>query len=165
MIIAIDPSINHVGWARTGGKADAWQSGVLKVKGERVQDKLQHIRQLLVGEFSGRIPGTAVIEIPGKITYQRSTRYGKALNAEAIHKLCYAVGAICPTMADLGLVVETAIADQWKRSFCRSQFAAGKDYFMVTAQQITGRPVRTDHEADAICLAWWWQATQGGCER
>lgn len=161
MIIAIDPSINHVGWARTGGKADGWQSGVLKVKGDRVQDKLTHISQLLIGEFAERGPGTSVIEIPGKITYQRSSKYGKALNAESIHKLCYAVGAICPTMSDLGLKVETVIADEWKRSFSRSQFAAGKDFFMVAAAQIAGRPVKTDHEADAVCLAWWWQATQG----
>lgn len=160
MIIAIDPSINHVGWARTGGKADDWRTGVLKVRGDRVADKLTHISQLLVGEFSELAPGTAVVEIPGKITYQRSSKYGKSLNAESIHKLCYAVGAIIPALAELGLKVETVIADEWKRSFSRSQFAAGKDFFMVAAQQIAGRPVKTDHEADAVCLAWWWQATQ-----
>jgi|GEM_PF-2781053 len=153
MIIAIDPGLNNVGWAIIKSFID---SGVIRVKGNTLQEKLVFIRGALCSQFSLRGPGVCIIEMPGKITYARSQRGGKSLNMDSIHKLCMATGVIIVEMARLGYDIEFMVADEWKRSFCRRQFAAGKDYFLAVARQIAGREVKTDHEADAVCLAWWY---------
>ena len=157
--IALDPSLNHIGWAIIeDGKVDS--SGVINIKGDDLVDKLNGIRSELLARFANPDFPLCVVEIPGKITYARSTRGGKALNQDAIHKLCMATGVIIAEMFRLGYGVETAIADEWKRNFSRRQFAAGKDFFMAAAKQIAGREIKTDHEADAICLGWWWEKKQ-----
>ena len=156
MLLAIDPSLNHVGWAIIeDGKVD--ESGVINVRGENIPDKLSDIRLALATKFRERDFSAVVVEVPGKITYARSTRGGKALNQDSMFKLCMATGVIIAETSRLGYEVETAVADEWKRNFSRRQFAAGKDFFMAAAKQIVGRAIKTDHEADAICLGWWWE--------
>ena len=155
MILALDPSLNHIGWAIIeDGKVD--DSGVINIKGDTLVEKLSTIRVELWTRFKGTGVADTVVEIPGKITYARSARGGKALNTDSMHKLCMATGVIIAELSRLGYEVETAVADEWKRNFSRRQFAAGKDFFLAAAKQITGREIKTDHEADAICLGWWW---------
>ena len=155
MLLAIDPSLNHIGWAIIeDGKVS--ESGVINARGNTLVAKLSAIRVELLVKFTQRDFTTAVVEIPGKITYARSARGGKALNTDSMHKLCMATGVIIAELSRLGYEVETAVADEWKRNFSRRQFAAGKDFFLAAAKQIAGREIKTDHEADAICLGWWW---------
>jgi hypothetical protein len=153
--IFFDPSVNNTGWCITS-QAVILASGVIRTKAEKVQDRLKElgggVNMLLSDEhLGGAVPATvlAVVEIPAKFSYHRSSgRGGKALNSASIQKLNMAAGTIMTVLGVRGCKVDTIEAHVWKGS-------RGKKLDQAIACNLVGRRVGPD-EADAIMLAQWW---------
>lgn len=137
--IAIDPSINEVGWATDSG------SGVIRSKGDGDIKKIASICEKLLTVLETVEPGTAIVEVPGSFTYSRSERGGKAMNTDSMGKLNRATGAIIAVLILDGVEVITVAADQWKGKLGKGQ-----------ARMITGK--KNHNEADAVLLLGWARA-------
>ncbi len=151
MILAIDPSINNIGWAFGAGELPA-ESGVIRTKGscdpEKLEDLAIELRDVLDRakiEAAGVL--SVAVEVPEGFTYGRSTRNGKALNARSLMTLSRAIGAILLTLRKHDCAI-LEVPASWKGM-------AGKK--MV--QAVTGK---TNHnEADAVLLYRWFWGRQG----
>lgn len=153
MIIAIDSSINNVGYAM-GENGKILASGVIRSKGEgwsRLYELAEGLKRE-IGRKDLPIVRTAIVEIPGTFAYARSAdNAGKGLNQAAMQKLNIACGALILTLQCWGAEVETIQAHEWKGS---GKTARPKKLDQMLAAQHIGRKCGND-EADAVMLCVW----------
>jgi Holliday junction resolvasome RuvABC endonuclease subunit len=162
-LLAIDPSINETGWAVAEGQ-NIVASGVLRaVKHENNQTLPSRILACaerldkLIKEHEGL--GLIVIEISGKLTYQRyrnQTRgQGIDLKGDSLHKLSMAVGAYVIMASLNGIPVVAVEAIRWKSFYRDGRKMPDKEDMKRMASQLTGIKITDHNQADAIVMGSW----------
>ncbi len=140
--IAIDPSINNIGWAVE------WQgkvfSGAIETKGVEIEEKLCSLRGLLRSVLLSPaypLPSLAVVEQPAPYAFKRSTSEtsGKGLNNASLQKLNIALGAIISTLCEVNIREIKLIPVAWKGKMNKKM-----------AMALTG--AKNHNTADAILL-------------
>lgn len=144
MHIAIDPSINNVGWAIFDQDKYS-ESGKITSQGDAENSKIHFIGDSLDVILQRRKPDYAVVEIPASFTYSKAAVFGKSLNQSAMNKLSMATGAIIYVCEVNQVPVRMVHANEWKAG-------RPKDMDKMLAKGYTDKKI-TDHEADAIMLA------------
>ena len=143
VIIAIDPSINHTGYAvYVNGELDT--SGVIRTPDLPDPQRVAHVTQK-VWSIAVKYPAVAlVIEVPESFSYARSQRNGKALNQGSMQKLNWVIGGlyVLPSIWGNARPMYTVSPRQWKGKMDKK-----------LSKMITG--VQSHDESDAILLGQW----------
>lgn len=100
----------------------------------------------------------------GVVTIERYVSYGQPQTAAA-EKITMLIGAIAYKAEQLGASVYTFKAFDWKVGLCKYLYktkgfenpsqSLDKKFSLAAAECITGIKFKTDHEADAVCLAYY----------
>lgn len=141
-LIAIDPSINNIGYAiwRDG---NCIHSGTIHTKGETDVEKLESLwppfAYLKVNDLK-----TLVIETP-----DGWTRNGT--NVRSLMKLCKAIGYIEGYLVALE-IIEVPVSE-WKGRQPAAEI-------IMAAKALTGKAKISEHEAHAVCLGYWYIAKE-----
>lgn len=112
-ILALDPSINSVGWC-SHGQHTLW--GTIRTKGEGDGERLRSLREQVKELIQAQEPTVAVVEKAPGITYMRSQnkQSGRGMNAEAMQKLNMAYGVILGTLSEAGIPTDTWLPEEYK---------------------------------------------------
>ncbi len=159
-ILAIDPSIIKTGWAvfKEGKhhKSGVVRSKVIKGKtslNDAAYKTIQILDELKKELFTLNIRNInlVVIESPGPFSYARS----KGHNNNDLRKLTLCIGMIYSEISryvsrvsnidQAGVYIELIQADKWKGK-------SSKKLSKILASAIAGFEIKSDDEADAICL-------------
>ncbi len=148
-VLAYDPSIVQTGFAYLDEDGRLVRSGVIRPKGEADAARLAYLFCRATLDRHALPTGTvALVEIPDPNPHRgRATWAGKAVNLDAQHKCCMAVGALVAGLTGAGVEVLLVPVEAWK-----GRRAKGAD--QTAAQAQLGRRVTTD-ESDAIGLGAW----------
>lgn len=155
-ILAIDCSINNIGWCLWDG---TMKFGTFKSKGNNEYEKLTSITQFITESIKEHQPTHAVVEKPPVYTYARSTSKwtGKGLNASAIQKLNWSYGAILTALSLYGIPTDTPLPEEYKPKYNRGRMVICMSYHDI--RQILDAQFKdlkcNEHEAHAIYLCLW----------
>jgi len=110
-IMSLDPSLNHVGFALYDNK-ELVNYGSINSKGATVPEKIMFILEKL--PKPDWTIDVAVIELAPSFTYNRSTQFGRPMNAGAMGKLYMATGALIGHCGKIAGRVELVEVNTWK---------------------------------------------------
>ena len=153
IVLAIDPSINSTGWAKSGKNGTSPNAGVIRTGKGTVPERAGRLAvavQTLASDVD-----LAVIEVPAPYSYARSSRGGKGLNQGSLAILNRAIGACHAALSLVGVpVVEVTVAE-WKGR-------RSKAWDQLAAKQVG---VNHPDAADALGLLEWATRMTVGAER
>jgi len=138
--LAIDPSINTVGWAV---EEDTIRFGTIKVKGVDIPERIKRIVQLLDEKVEGRFD-EILIEMPGPFGSYKSLG---SFSSTSLFKLSFATGAIVLWATGRSDNVKLVPVATWK-----GQLPKHVVYERIKRDY---PDVKSDHEADAIGILLW----------
>jgi Holliday junction resolvasome RuvABC endonuclease subunit len=139
MILFIDPSINHVGYAIFNNNKNILY-GCFNNKFEDFEDKLKSIYDFIESLIIKYNIEKAIVEKPASFAYGKiSSKYGKIINLSAMLKLSYAFGCIISCLKNNNIKIEYLPAEKWKGRINKKQVKA-----------ITN--IKNEHTADAYLM-------------
>lgn len=151
--MGIDPGQRNLGFAIIGEDDSILESGVMDVKKLGITNVVRELRS------------TANIAGVKSLGLERYVAYAGVHNA-ASEDILMVTGALLYGMENEGISVHMARAIDWKPYVCKDLFRKrdfsnpsgakkfDKDFSMAAAECIIRNPIETDHEADAVCLAY-----------
>lgn len=153
-LLSIDPSLNFSGYAFFEGK-QLKESGTIRSKGTSLGEKLGSlVKGIPMTPWSeGTYLDVALIELPPKFTYNRSAKFGKAMNQAAMNKLHMAIGGFAAYFATVGVKVEFIEVGVWKGR-------QSKEVTISNVKTLYGVEAN-DHVCDAIMLGHFFLSRQG----
>lgn len=152
MHLGIDPGTVNIGVAVTDDEGNLLRSEVLNSKETG---------------FNATVVQIALIRHDYELKTLGMERYVayKGMHSGASEEILMIIGAIRYAYADYSVSLFRAI--DWKPTLCKylvkhkgfsnPSTSFDKKYSRAAAQCITGQKVKTDHEADAICLSFMWK--------
>ena len=158
MFLGIDPGSVNLGWAVVSNDGRLLSSGAMNPSSTSLVETVELI--------SDKIPTV----VNGKVTIERYVSYKGVMNpaSEAILML---IGALVYESNKRGREVFQLRAIDWKSNICKHMFKVNgfrnpsktfdKKFSMAMAEALCGIVPDTDHEADAICLAYYTQRNVG----
>jgi hypothetical protein len=155
LFLGIDPGSVNLGW----GLVTA--NGVTIDHGHFNPSSLSF--EKTVDTVVGKLPSTCVEE-EGCVTIERYVAY-KGVTNQASEQILMLIGALVYEFSKRGREVYLLRAIDWKSNLCKHMFKTqgfrnpsksfDKKYSMAMAEALSGIKLESDHEADAICLAYY----------
>lgn len=162
--LGVDPGPVNTGWSIRSKSGSAMACGVFNPSKSdsiiRAADDLLKI-----------VKAARPIDLPIQVAcVERYVAY-KGINTNAEGILLF-IGSLLHALQSDGITILTARAIDWKPAVCKSLYKAkdfrnpsdkfDKKYSIAAAECIIGRELkRTNHEADAICLAYYAELARG----
>lgn len=152
MHLGIDPGTINIGVAISDDDGNHIWSGVLNSKEKGFLETVGAIN------FISREHGVTTVAIERFVAY-------KGMHSAASEEILMMIGAIRYALRDFDIQLFRAI--EWKPTLCKYLVKTkgfsnpstrfDKKFSNAAAECITGQKVKTDHEADAICLSFMWK--------
>lgn len=158
MFLGIDPGSVNLGWAVVTDHGHLFASGFINPSSKTLVETVDFLEE--------QLPPS----IQGCVTIERYVAYKGVMNpaSEAILML---IGGIVYAFDKQEKEVYQLRAIDWKSNLCKYMFKKegfknpsktfDKKYSMAMAEALCGAKPSTDHEADAICLAYYTQRNVG----
>ena len=155
MLLSIDCSINNNGIAVFFDHGVLLDYDLIKSTGNTEQEKIQSIVRKIDNCLGIYLISTVLIEKPPTITYNRSSKFNKVLNAKSIQKLNMVVGAIIGFVSVRYPDIEIVTADvlQWKGR-------QKKEVTRMNAKMLYKVETNDMNVTDAIMLGHWYISQQ-----
>lgn len=144
VLLALDPSINSTGWAKSGRNGTNPSAGVIRTGKGTVPERagrLAEAVQVIAADVT-----LAVIEVPAAYSYARSSRAGRGVNQGSLAVLNRAIGAIHAALSLAGVPAVEVQVETWKGRRPKAW------------DQLAAKRVGVNHPdaADALGLLSWW---------
>jgi hypothetical protein len=152
-ILAIDPSINDIGWC-FGGDDGTMQYGTIHSKGKTEEEKLIFISKAVNDLIREYQPTDAIIE---KASFFNYARHKGLKISNSLRKLHMSFGIILSVFSIAGINTETPLPEEYKPKYNRGRMIICMSYRDI--RQILDAQFRNlrcnEHEAHAIYMMLW----------